>query len=71
MLGGLALFAAGVGAAAALQPPPLIEAVLVMVALAAWLIGAYALVGYLRWYFASEVSRAQRESREANDNKGE
>ena len=65
MLMGLALFAAGVGAAAAFQPPKLIEAVLLVVAIAAWCVGACAMVGYVRWYFASELSQAMRDRDDA------
>ena len=61
MLLGLALFAAGVGAAVALQPPGLIEAVLVVLAIAAWFVGACGMVGYMRWFFASELSQARRD----------
>lgn len=59
MLLGLALFAAAVGAAAALQPSKLMEAVLLVVGLAAWFVGACGMVGYVRWFFASELSRAR------------
>lgn len=61
MLMGLALFAAAGGAAVALQPPKLIEAILLVLALAAWLAGACAMVGYVRWFFANEFSQAKRE----------
>ena len=65
MLLGLALFAAAVGIAVLLQPPALVEAVLIILALAAWYIGACAMVGYARWFFASELTRAARERAEA------
>lgn len=58
MLAGLALFAAGVGAAVLLQPPELIAAVLVVLATAAWFVGACGMVGYVRWFLASELVRA-------------
>lgn len=61
MLMGLALFAAGVGAAVALQPPTLIEAILVVLAIAAWFIGACGMVGYVRWFFASELLQTKRD----------
>ena len=64
MLLGLALFAAATGIAVLLQPPALIEAVLIILALAAWYIGACAMVGYARWFFASELTRAVRERAE-------
>ena len=62
MLMGLALCAAGAGAAVSLQPPKAIEAVLIVLALAAWLAGACAMVGYVRWYLASEIARAREEA---------
>ena len=65
MLMGLALSAAGVGAAAALQPPALIEAVLVVLAIAAWFVGACGMVGYVRWFFASELLQAMRDRADA------
>jgi hypothetical protein len=60
MMMGLALFAAGVGAAVNLQPPGP-RAVLVVLALAAWLTGACAMVGYVRWFIASEIAQAKRD----------
>ena len=62
MLIGLALFAAGVGAATALQPSKLVEAVLIVLAIAAWFVGACGMVGYVRWFFASELLRAKRDA---------
>jgi hypothetical protein len=61
MMIGLALFAAGVGAAVHLQPPGLVAAVLILLALAAWLTGACAMVGYVRWFIASEIAQAKRD----------
>jgi hypothetical protein len=65
MLMGLALFAAGAGATVLLQPPELIAAALVALALAAWLVGACAMVGYVRWFFASELLQARRDKVDA------
>lgn len=62
MLIGLGLFAAGVGAAVNFQPPAAIAAVLVALALAAWVAGACAMVGYVRWFIASEVAQAKRDN---------
>lgn len=62
MLMGLAVCAIAGGAAAAFQPPKPVEAVLLIVALAAWAAGACAMVGYVRWFFASEMVRAKRDS---------
>jgi hypothetical protein len=65
MLMGLALSAAGVGAAAALQPPAFIEGVLIVLAFAAWFVGACGMVGYVRWFFASERLQAMRDRDDA------
>ena len=67
MLMGLAIFAAVAGAAVAFRPPKPVEAVMVVVALAAWLAGACAMVGYVRWFFANEVSRHTRDKADAPD----
>ena len=60
MLTGLALFAAGVGAAVTLQPPAPLAAALIVLALAAWIAGACAMVGYVRWFIASEIAQARK-----------
>ena len=65
MLMGLAVAAAAVGAAAAFEPPKAVEAVLILLALAAWCIGACAMVGYVRWFFGAELLRARQERAEA------
>jgi hypothetical protein len=59
MLWGLALFAAGVGAAIMLQPSP-VSLLLLMLALVAWFVGGCAMVGYVRWFFANEIAEARR-----------
>jgi hypothetical protein len=61
MLAGLALCVAAVGAAT-LQPSKLVEAVLIVLALAAWFVGACGMVGYVRWFFASELAQAKRDA---------
>jgi hypothetical protein len=61
MLMGLALSAAAAGAAVLFQPSP-ISAVLLALALAAWFVGAYGMVGYARWFFASEIAQARRDN---------
>jgi hypothetical protein len=68
MLMGLALSAAAAGAAVAVQPNPL-SVVLVVLALAAWYVGACGMVGYVRWFFASEFSRARQDSVDPVENK--
>jgi hypothetical protein len=62
MLMGLAVFAIGAFAAVAAQDQPTVSAVLAALALAAWVVGACAMVGYVRWYIAGEVERARREN---------
>ena len=57
MLAGLALFAAGVVATVAYQVSDLVAALLTGLSLAAWGVGACAMVGYVRWYFAAEKER--------------
>jgi hypothetical protein len=61
MMMGLALFAAGVGGAVNLQPSGPVAAVLILLALAAWVTGACAMVGYVRWFIASEIAQAKRD----------
>lgn len=61
MLTGLALCAVGVGAAS-LQPSKLVEAILIILAIAAWVVGACGMVGYVRWFFASEFARAKQDA---------
>jgi hypothetical protein len=69
MLMGLAVCAAAAGAIVALRPPMVIEALLTIVAFVAWSAGACAMLGYVRWFYASEFSRAKQEDRESERNK--
>lgn len=62
MLLGLAGFAALAFAAVAIQHRPAVSAMLTALALAAWIVGACAMVGYVRWFIAGEVERARREN---------
>ena len=66
MLMGLVFFAATVGAAVAFQPPKLVEAILLLLAIAAWFVGACGMIGYVRWFFAAELVRATREKIDAD-----
>lgn len=59
MLAGLALFAAGVSASVFYEVSAVVAALLTGLALAAWGVGACALIGYVRWMFASEVERTK------------
>lgn len=66
MLAGLAVCALAVAAAGAFKPPKLIEAALLSLAIAAWSVGAFAMVGYVRWFFASELSQAKRDNSDSS-----
>ena len=61
MLMGLALSAAAAGAAVLVLPSP-VSGVLLILAMAAWYVGACAMVGYVRWFFASELSQARQDN---------
>jgi hypothetical protein len=63
MLAGLALFAAGICAAVFFEVSELVAALLTGLALAAWGMGACAMVGYVRWMFASDVARAEAQKK--------
>ncbi|MGQ0545354.1 MAG: hypothetical protein ACT4P3_08495 [Betaproteobacteria bacterium] len=63
MLMGLACFAAAAGGAVLAQAYWLVSLLLSVLAFAAWVVGACAMVGYVRWFYAAEVARA-REDRE-------
>jgi hypothetical protein len=57
MLMGLACLAAAAGGAVLAQDYGLISLLFSVLAFVAWVVGACAMVGYLRWFFASEVKR--------------
>jgi hypothetical protein len=61
MLMGLALFAAGAGGAVLAGENWVISMALSILALGAWVVGACALVGYVRWYLANELAQARRD----------
>jgi len=61
MLMGLACFAAGAGGAVLFQSQALVSAILTLLALGAWVVGACAAIGYVRWLFASEMAQAKRD----------
>lgn len=65
MFMGLALFAAGVAAALLLQLPQPVVALLLVLALAAWFVGACGMVGYVRWIYASELLQVKRDQVDA------
>jgi hypothetical protein len=67
MLVGLALSIAGIEAVVLFKPSELVSAILVVLVFAAWFVVACAMVGYVRWFFATEVSQARRENIDAVD----
>jgi hypothetical protein len=69
MLLSLALCAAAAGGAVQVQPSEALSAALTLLALAAWLVGACAMMGYVRWYFGSELERALRDKAKAEQGK--
>jgi flagellar basal body-associated protein FliL len=62
MFMGLAVALGAVQAAALLQPPPFVMGLLVFVVMIAWVVGACAMVGYVRWIFRSEIERVEKEA---------
>ncbi len=68
MLLGLALSAAAAGLAVLTQPS-LVSLGFVIVAFAAWFVGACGMVGYARWFFAGEWARAAQDRANSLDEK--
>ena len=69
MLVALALFAVGAGAAVQAQASALVSMGLTALALAAWVVGGCALIGYVRWYFRSEAARVLEENKSKVDSR--
>ncbi|HSC08593.1 MAG TPA: hypothetical protein VLD59_17345 [Steroidobacteraceae bacterium] len=65
MLMGLVLSVACIEAVVLLKPSEPISAVLVVLVFVAWFVGACAMIGYVRWFFASELSQARRDKIDA------
>ena len=57
MLMGLACLAAAAGGAVLAQDDWLISLLFSVLAFAAWVVGACAMVGYVRWLYSAEASR--------------
>jgi len=57
MLMGLACLAAAAGGAVLAQDHWLVSLLLSVLAFAAWVVGACAMVGYVRWLYTAEASR--------------
>lgn len=60
MLGGLTLSAAGTVAVVLLKSYDLLAMLMTFFVFGAWCMGACAMVGFVRWYFASEVEQMKR-----------
>jgi hypothetical protein len=65
MLVGLAFSVACIEAVMLLKPPEFVSAILLVFVFLAWFAGACAMVGYVRWFFASELSQARRDKVDA------
>lgn len=61
MLMGLALCAASAGTAVLVQPS-LVSLAFLILAMLAWFVGGCGMVGYVRWFFASEIAQAHRDN---------
>lgn len=57
MLGGLAVALACIQAVVFLKPVEPVFSVLVTLALVAWIVGAFAAAGYVRYYFGKELNK--------------
>ena len=64
LLMGLGLAAAAAGAAVQLQASAFAGAVMTILAFAAWVAGACAMVGCVRWMFASDLVQTRRDAGE-------
>jgi len=60
MLMGLAGLAAAAGGAVLAQPYWFLSLLFSVLAFGAWAVGACAMVGYVRWFFAAEAERTRR-----------
>jgi hypothetical protein len=61
MLMGLALCAAAAGTAVTVQPGP-VSLLFVVLAFAAWFVGACGALGYVRWFLAGELEQARQDN---------
>ncbi len=67
MLAGLALSVAGAGVAVLLRSHDVLAMLMTVFVFGAWCVGACAMVGFVRWHFATEVE--QMKSADAKDRK--
>lgn len=61
MLVSLGVALAGIHAVRYYQPSEPISGLLALLVLGAWAVGACAFVGYVRWWFASEIARGKED----------
>ncbi len=59
MLMGLALAIAGIVLVVTFKPSETLTGIVVIFVAATWFMGACAMVGYIRWFFASELLHAK------------
>lgn len=71
MLMALAAAMAGAEAVALLRPSQLVTGLIVLVVMLAWVVGACAMIGYVRWMFRSEVERMKRDAASGKDGREE
>lgn len=57
MLAGLGLSAAGAGAAVLLKSNDVLAMLATVFVFGAWCMGACAMIGFVRWYFSTEVEQ--------------
>lgn len=71
MLMGLALSIAGIAVVVTFKLSETLSTVVVIFVAATWFAGACAMVGYVRWFFASEllISKQNKEIAEAKERK--
>jgi hypothetical protein len=60
MLAGLALSAAGAATAVLLKSHDVLAMLMTVFVFGAWCMGACAMVGYVRWFFATEVQQMKK-----------
>lgn len=67
MLMGLGLSAASAGAAVHFQASDLAAMVMTVLAFLSWCAGVCAMIGYVRWFFATELEQARRDGADQGD----
>lgn len=59
--GGFAVFVAAGGLAALVELPGVIKALLYLVMVAGWVVGACGMVGYVRWYYGQSRDEIRKQ----------